>query len=296
MRKLVVGTFLTLDGVMQAPGAPEEDRDGGFANGGWVVPIFDDELGASMVEWIEGIGALLLGRRTYEIFASHWPLTGPDDPIGAAFGRVPKYVASRTLQSADWEGTTVIDDVPGAVRALKGANRSAVRAQRASPSASRAPMATANPMALRVVRGPKAANRSAARVPRASLLASPAPMATANPMAHRVVRGPKAASRSVVRAPRASPSASRAPMATASRQAVRVAMRAASSRASRVRLAPSRPARPAGFARRVGAVPAASPAADTRPDARQKGRPARAALSVVDGLGSISSGSACPHE
>lgn len=119
MRKLVVGTFLTLDGVMQAPGAPEEDRDGGFANGGWVVPIFDDELGASMVEWIEGIGALLLGRRTYEIFASHWPLTGPDDPIGAAFGRVPKYVASRTLQSADWEGTTVIDDVPGAVRALK---------------------------------------------------------------------------------------------------------------------------------------------------------------------------------
>jgi dihydrofolate reductase len=104
MRKLVVGTFLTLDGVMQAPGAPEEDRDGGFANGGWVVPIFDDELGASMVEWIEGIGALLLGRRTYEIFASHC---------------VPKYVASRTLQSADWEGTTVIDDVPGAVRALK---------------------------------------------------------------------------------------------------------------------------------------------------------------------------------
>jgi dihydrofolate reductase len=119
MRKLVVGTFLTLDGVMQAPGAPDEDRDGGFANGGWVVPLFDDELGASMTEWIEGIGALLLGRRTYEIFASHWPLTGPDDPIGAAFARVPRYVASRTLRSPGWEGTTVIEDVPAAVRALK---------------------------------------------------------------------------------------------------------------------------------------------------------------------------------
>lgn len=119
MRDLVVGTFLTLDGVVQAPGAPDEDRDGGFSQGGWTVPLFDDELAESMTGWISGIGALLLGRRTYEIFAGHWPLTGPDDPIGAALNRVPKYVASRTLQSAGWEGTTAVDDVPTTVRALK---------------------------------------------------------------------------------------------------------------------------------------------------------------------------------
>ncbi len=81
MRKLVVGTFLTLDGVMQAPGGPDEDRDGGFEHGGWSVKYWDDMMGRLIVEQTLQADALLLGRRTYEIFAAHWPrVTDPGDP------------------------------------------------------------------------------------------------------------------------------------------------------------------------------------------------------------------------
>ena len=118
MRKLVVGTFLTLDGVMQAPGGPEEDPSGGFTHGGWSVPFFDDTMGKAMDEWMRKAGAFLLGRKTYEIFAAHWPHVS--DPIADILNNSPKYVASRTLDRVDWKGSTLIKgDVAEGVRRLK---------------------------------------------------------------------------------------------------------------------------------------------------------------------------------
>lgn len=120
MRKLVVGTFMTLDGVVQAPGAPNEDQEGGFAHGGWTVPLFDDELGQRMVELTNRSEALLLGRKTYEGFAASWPLVGDEDPIAAKLNHMPKYVASRTLRTAEWANTTVLSgDVAEEVAKLK---------------------------------------------------------------------------------------------------------------------------------------------------------------------------------
>jgi dihydrofolate reductase len=109
MGKLVVGTFVTVDGVMQAPGGPDEDREGGFEHGGWVVPFFDEALGEHMDELMVKRGdALLLGRKTYEIFIQHWPHVGDEDPMAAKLNAAPKYVASRTLERADWNNTTVL--------------------------------------------------------------------------------------------------------------------------------------------------------------------------------------------
>ncbi|MGH3433053.1 MAG: dihydrofolate reductase family protein [Thermocrispum sp.] len=118
MRNLVVGTFVSVDGVMQAPGAPDEDPEGGFDLGGWQVPLFDDEAGAAVDGWMQAMDALLLGRKTYEIFAGFWP--HQDDPIGERLTAVPKYVASRTLTSAEWANTTVLTgEAADAVRELK---------------------------------------------------------------------------------------------------------------------------------------------------------------------------------
>jgi dihydrofolate reductase len=119
--KLIITTFLTVDGVMQAPGAPDEDRSGGFAHGGWMVPYADEDLGRIVTAWIEQAGAFLLGRGAYEIFAAHWPrVTDPQDAIARALNTLPKYVASTTLKSAEWHNTTVLrGDVVEAVRALK---------------------------------------------------------------------------------------------------------------------------------------------------------------------------------
>jgi dihydrofolate reductase len=120
MRNLVVGTFLSLDGVMQGPGGPDEDRDGGFDRGGWTVPYFDDELGQVMTDLVGQSGALLLGRRTYDIFAASWPLVGDDDPIAAKLNRVHKYVASRTPRRLEWNNSTLLSgDVAEEVAKLK---------------------------------------------------------------------------------------------------------------------------------------------------------------------------------
>lgn len=121
MRKLAVTTFVSLDGVMQAPGGPEEDTSGGFGSGGWLVPYFDDVLGAQMDEWFAPAQDFLLGRGTYEIFAAHWPRVPTEgDPIARALNTKTKHVASRTLTSLDWDTARLIEgDVPAAVRALK---------------------------------------------------------------------------------------------------------------------------------------------------------------------------------
>ena len=122
MRKLVVTTQLTLDGVMQAPGGPDEDREGGFEHGGWSMTYWDDMMGPIMDEQVLEPDALLLGRRTYDIFAGYWPRV--QDPnshtIAAKLNSVRKYVASRTLQNAEWNNSTVIrGDVGAEVAALK---------------------------------------------------------------------------------------------------------------------------------------------------------------------------------
>lgn len=119
MRKLIAGTFLTIDGIMQAPGGPEEDPSGGFAHGGWSVPYFNDRMGEAMVDWISRAGGFLLGRKTYEIFAAHWPHVG-NDPIADRLNNSPKYVASRTLAGADWKHSSIIKgDLIETVRRLK---------------------------------------------------------------------------------------------------------------------------------------------------------------------------------
>src|SRR5688572_16143786 len=102
MPRLVVGAFTTLDGVMQAPGGPDEDREGGFDHGGWLVPYADDEFIQSMTEWTLRAGAFLLGRKTYEIFAASWPNSiNPQDQTAIALNTRPKHVASRTLTTVE---------------------------------------------------------------------------------------------------------------------------------------------------------------------------------------------------
>ncbi len=121
MRKLVMTAFVSLDGVMQAPGGPEEDPEGGFPYGGWQFPFDDVEMGEIVVEASGRAGGFLLGRRTYDIFAGYWPqVTDPDDPIASGLNTLPKYVVSTTLRDPAWHNTTVIsENVPEAVRALK---------------------------------------------------------------------------------------------------------------------------------------------------------------------------------
>jgi dihydrofolate reductase len=120
MRPLVVTTFLTLDGVMQAPGGPGEDPSGGFSYEGWVVPHFDEALGARISEWFTGAEDFLLGRTTYEIFYASWPKMISDDPVSQGLNFKKKYVASRTLTSVEWDTAELLQgDVGDAVRKLK---------------------------------------------------------------------------------------------------------------------------------------------------------------------------------
>lgn len=119
MRSLVVNTFLTLDGVMQAPGGPEEDRSGGFTHGGWSVTYWDDMMGEVMDEAMGRPFDLLLGRKTYEIFAGHWPHV-TDDPAADRLNSATKHVASNTLRDVEWANSRLIEgDVPQAVAGLK---------------------------------------------------------------------------------------------------------------------------------------------------------------------------------
>ncbi len=114
MGSIVANLFLTLDGVYQAPGGREEDPSDAFEFGGWQAPVSDDEAGEVIGAEIERIDALLLGRRTYDIFAAYWPLQS--GPIGYILNRVPKFVVSSTLTDPTWEGTTVLPDAAAAGR------------------------------------------------------------------------------------------------------------------------------------------------------------------------------------
>ncbi|HKR97945.1 MAG TPA: dihydrofolate reductase family protein [Candidatus Dormibacteraeota bacterium] len=119
--KLTLHAFLTLDGVIQAPGGPGEDESGGFQHGGWQARYGDDEGGALIVGWFEHADAFLLGRRTYEIFSGYWPsITDPDNAVARRLNAQPKYVASTTLDAVEWRNSTLLgSDVAEDIAALK---------------------------------------------------------------------------------------------------------------------------------------------------------------------------------
>ena len=120
MRKLIVHEFVSLDGVMQAPGGADEDRDGGFTRGGWTLPYWHDDIGATFGSLMQGVDAFLLGRRTYVTHAEAFEPMPAGDPFGDLMNAPAKYVVSRTLERPIWRNTTIIrDDVIGRVRALK---------------------------------------------------------------------------------------------------------------------------------------------------------------------------------
>lgn len=120
--RILIDLFATVDGVAQAPGGPDEDPSGGFVYGGWQAPVIDEVVGAQIGEGMQRLDALLLGRRTYDIFASFWPhhTEGQDGEIGRLFDRVPKYVASRGAPQLDWQKTTQLGpDLAAEIAALR---------------------------------------------------------------------------------------------------------------------------------------------------------------------------------
>lgn len=119
--RLIVLEQLTLDGVMQSPGMPDEDPSGGFDHGGWLVPFADDVFEELMVDSIAAADGLLFGRKTYEILAAYWPLViDPNNQIATLLNRLPKYVASRTLDTVEWANSTLVhDDVARRVAQLR---------------------------------------------------------------------------------------------------------------------------------------------------------------------------------
>jgi dihydrofolate reductase len=124
MAALTITMFLSLDGVVQGPGAPQEDTSGGFRLGGWVVPHDDDDLSTFIVGTFRRAEAFLLGRETYQIWAGHWPrFTDPADPIASALNRLPKYVASRTLAEVEWAGSSLVRSPIAELDALKARHR-----------------------------------------------------------------------------------------------------------------------------------------------------------------------------
>ena len=122
MRKLIVHEFVSLDGIMQAPGGPDEDRDGGFAHGGWTRPYWHDDIGATFGQLMQDVDAFLLGRRTYVTHAEAFEPMPAGDPFGDLMNTPAKYVVSKTLTKPIWRNTTIIrDDLVASVRALKAA-------------------------------------------------------------------------------------------------------------------------------------------------------------------------------
>lgn len=119
MRKIIGGVFQSLDGIMQAPGGPPEDPTGGFELGGWSATFWDEKMGAAMDGIFSAPYDLLLGRKTYEIFAAHWPYVPDDDPIGTAFTKAAKYVVTRGNDRLEWENSHRLGDID-AVKKIKG--------------------------------------------------------------------------------------------------------------------------------------------------------------------------------
>lgn len=121
MPKIVVNAFLTLDGVMQAPGGPDEDRESGFVHGGWMAPYSDDELDRIVVDGFADADGFLLGRKTYDIFAGYWPrFTDPANPVASALNARPKHVVSRRLERVDWNNSRLIEgDVVAGLQELR---------------------------------------------------------------------------------------------------------------------------------------------------------------------------------
>jgi dihydrofolate reductase len=121
MRKVIVSTFLTLDGVMQAPGAPDEDRSGGFEHGGWQMPYLDEVAWGAIFEGMDSSDGFLMGRKTYEIMAPYWPNQPDDEPVATHMNNVAKYVVSTTLEEPlEWKNSTLIKgDVTKEVPKLK---------------------------------------------------------------------------------------------------------------------------------------------------------------------------------
>jgi dihydrofolate reductase len=121
MGKLVINVQMSLDGVVQGPGGPDEDTSGGFQQGGWAMQYFDESMAKASAQGMASSGGLVLGRRTYDIFASYWPHQGDENPFASFLNKVPKHVASRTLKEPlEWSNSHLIQgDVAEGVRTLK---------------------------------------------------------------------------------------------------------------------------------------------------------------------------------
>ena len=131
-RKIIVSEFLSLDGVMQSPGGPDEDPSGGFEHGGWQQQYSDEVFGSFVTEGLETTGGLLLGRVTYEIFAGYWPSAPADNALAGIINALPKYVVSTTLREPlSWANSTLIaDDVPARIARLKEEDGQDLRSHR----------------------------------------------------------------------------------------------------------------------------------------------------------------------